>query len=309
MGKFVLVTAEKEVNAMNILSQLRDDIYVSELNIAGTHDSATAYVSMENMARCQNKTIAEQLCMGIRMLDIRLTKKGGEFYLVHSLADCYSDEAKTKRLTFGEVLEVCKCFLEDNPEETIIVSIKQDRGIMNRWFFPSFYDKYIKDDEGCWYLENRVPTLGECRGKLVLMRRCRVWKSFYKTAEGGLDFSFWPDQKRKRMKAKKVILDVEKDIIAQAVVQDRYCLDPEKKWQCSEYYLETAVASNTELAVHYISTSARTDGTLEGTAEYINKKFMEYQLKKKTGWIFCDFPKEELIEKIMISNIEKSEVK
>jgi hypothetical protein len=104
-------------------------------------------------------------------------------------------------------------------------------------------------------------------------------------------------------------LDVEKDIIAQAIVQDRYCFDPEKKWQCSEYYLDTAVTSNTELAVHYISTSARTDGTLEGTAEYINKKFMEYPLKKGAGWIFCDFPKEELIEKIMTSNIEKSEVK
>ena len=288
---------------MKVLENLRDDIYLSELNIAGTHDSATAYVAMENTARCQDKTVAEQLAMGVRFLDIRLTQKDGEFYLVHSLADCYSDKEKTKRMTFGEVLEICKGFLRDNPEETLILSVKQDRGIINRWFFPPFYDKYVRGDEKSWYLENRVPTLGECRGKLVLMRRCRVWKSFYKTADGGLNFSFWPDQARKRMTAKKVILNKSE----RAVVQDRYGLDPKRKWQCVRNYLDTAVTSKNELAVHFISTSAKTDGNLVGTAEYINSEFMKYNLKKGTGWIICDFLTKELIEKIMTSNIEKSE--
>lgn len=288
---------------MNILSQLSDDMHISEINIAGTHDSATAYVSMENQARCQDKTIAEQLGMGIRFLDIRLNKKGEEFYLVHSLADCFSDKEKREKMTFGEVLEICKSFLRDNPNETLILSIKQDRGIINRWFFPPFYDKYIGGDESCWYLENRVPTLGECRGKLVLMRRCRVWKSFYKTAEGGLNFSFWPDQARKRLKAKKVILNKNQ----LALVQDRYGLEPATKWQCCKNYLDTAQVSDDKLAVHFISTSAKTDGNLVGTAEYINKEFMKYDLRPSTGWIICDFPTEELIKKIMMSNIEKSE--
>lgn len=288
---------------MNILSRLSDDIYLSEVNIAGTHDSATAYVAMENQARCQDKTIAGQLTMGIRFLDIRLTKKGDEFYLVHSLADCFSDKEKTERMTFGEVLDICKDFLRDNPKETLILSVKQDRGIINRWFFPPFYDKYIRGDESSWYLENRVPTLDECRGKLVLMRRCRVWKSFYKTADGGMDFSFWPDQARKRMTAKRVSLNKK----AKAIVQDRYVLDPKKKWQCSKHYLDTAITSENQLAVHFISTSAKTDGKLVGTAEYINGEFMKYPLREKTGWIICDFPTEELIEKIMMSNIEKSE--
>ena len=289
---------------MNILSGLDDRAYLSELNIAGTHDSATAYVSMENMARCQNKTIAEQLNMGVRLLDIRLTKKGDEFYLVHAFADCFSDEAKTKRLTFGEVLESCKAFLSENPAETVILSIKQDRGIINRWFFPPFYDKYIRGDESSWYLENKVPTLGECRGKLVLMRRCRVWKNFYKTAVGGLNFSFWPDQARRRMKAKMVKLNHD----TKSIVQDRYCLALEPKWICCENYMNSAVTDKNNLALHYISTSVKTDGNLVGTAEYVNKKFMEYPLRKKTGWIFCDFPTTEMIEKIMTSNIEKSEV-
>lgn len=288
---------------MNILSQIDDSIYLSELNIAGTHDSATAYVAMENSARCQDKTIAEQLSMGVRLLDIRLSKKGDEFYLVHAIADCFSDENKIKRLTFGEVLTDCKSFLKENPDETIILSIKQDRGIINRWFFPPFYDKYIRGDENSWYLKNEVPTLGECRGKLVLMRRCRVWNSFYKTADGGLNFSFWKDQARKRMTAEKVKLSPETN----GIVQDRYSLNPKAKWSCCENYMKSAVTDKNNLALHYISTSAKTDGTLVGTAEYINERFMEYPLKKGAGWIFCDFPSKEQIEKIMTSNIEKSE--
>ena len=303
MGNYVLKTTPERGMTMNILSQLDDSIYLSEVNIAGTHDSATAYVAMENMARCQDKTIAEQLETGIRLLDIRLSKKGDEFYLVHAIADCYSDQAKTKRLTFDEVLTCCKKFLADNPQETIILSIKQDRGIINRWFFPPFYDKYIKGDESSWYLGDSVPTLGQCRGKLVLMRRCRVWKSFYETAEGGLNFSFWKDQKSKKPKAYPVKLSKE----SKAIVQDRYCLSPEPKWTCSESYMNCALTDKNNLALHYISTSVKTDGNLVGTAEYLNRKFMEYPLKKKTGWIFCDFPTEELIEKIMTSNIEKSE--
>ncbi|MBQ7295860.1 MAG: phosphatidylinositol-specific phospholipase C domain-containing protein [Clostridia bacterium] len=294
---------------MNILSLLSDKTYLSELNIAGTHDSATAYVAMENSARCQYTTISEQLTMGVRLLDIRLSKKGEEFYLVHSLADCYSDEEKTKRLSFGEVLNECKAFLTANPKETLILSVKQDRGIMSRGFFPRFYERYIKGDESSWYLENEMPTLGEIRGKIVLMRRCKVWQSYEKKVSCGLDFSYWKDQDRKKMKAETVILKAEKDILLSALVQDRYCLDPERKWQCIKRYLDCASVSPIKAAIHFLSTSVKTDGSLAPTAEYINEKFFAYNLKPATGWILCDFPTEALIKKIMMSNIEKSDVK
>ncbi len=288
---------------MDVLSKLSNSAYLSELNIVGTHDSATAYVQLENSARCQDKIISEQLTMGVRLLDIRLSYKNGEFYLIHSLANCYSDKEKTKRLTFGEVLSECKAFLEKNPAETLVLSIKQDRGIMSKGFFPKFYDKYIKGDESYWYLENRVPTLGECRGKLVLMRRCKVKKSYKKSISCGLDFSDWKDQAKKKSVALPVILSED----TKALVQDRYGLEPKIKWLCSKKYLDTAFVSPNEIALHYISTSAKTGGSLVGTAEYINGEFMQYPLKAKTGWIFCDFPSGELIEKIMMSNIEKSE--
>ena len=80
-----------------IISRLKDDAYLSTVNLAGTHDSATAYVGMEKVCRCQKLTIAEQLQVGVRLFDIRLYRKGGEFYLCHAIADCYEEKEKAAR--------------------------------------------------------------------------------------------------------------------------------------------------------------------------------------------------------------------
>ncbi len=47
---------------------------VFEYNIVGTHDSVTQYVQFSYITKCQNMSIYEQLCIGIRMLDIRVKK-------------------------------------------------------------------------------------------------------------------------------------------------------------------------------------------------------------------------------------------
>lgn len=288
---------------MNVISLLKNETYISQLNLIGTHDSATAYVDMENSARCQDKTVLEQLELGVRLIDIRLCRKKDEFYLVHALANCYSDNNKRQRMTFKEVLSWCKDFLKSNPNELIVLSVKQDRGIMSKTFFPRFYNRYIKGDESFWYLGNDVPTVGECRGKIVLMRRCKVRRKFEKENPCGLDFSYWKDQGKNKMTALPVKLKEN----AVAIVQDRYCLKKEDKWQCSKAYLDSAKTDKNNIAVHFISTSAKTDGSLLPTAEYINEKMMKYSLKKGIGWIFCDFVSKELAEKIMMSNLEKSE--
>lgn len=288
---------------MNVISLLGDNKFISCVNIVGTHDSATAYVDMENTARCQDKTIAEQLNLGIRLLDIRLGKKEDNFYLVHALANCYCDRDKKRQMTFDEVFFLCKNFLKENPREFIVLSVKQDRGIMSKGFFPQFYNRYIKGNESFWYLKNDLPTVGECRGKMVLMRRCKVRRKFSLENQCGLDFSFWKDQAKNKMTALPVKLNGD----TTALVQDRYSLKKEDKWQCSKAYLDIAHADKSSLNVHFISTSAKTDGSLVGTAEYINKKFMAYELKKSSGWILCDFVTKEIAEKIMMSNLEKGE--
>ena len=288
-----------------IISRLDDNVYLSTVNLAGTHDSATAYVGMEKMCRCQKLTVEEQLRIGVRLFDIRLYNKGGEFYLCHAIADCFEDEAKTKKLTFGALLDKFCLFLRENPRETLVLSIKLDRGIQNKAFFSAFYGKYIKENEDKWYLANKNPTLSECRGKLVLMRRCKRKRSFLRREDCGLDFSFWRDQKSKR---KVYPLALRRPVSFKAMIQDRYILDYEKKWnECAEPFLDSCSTSETEFAIHFISTAYREKGAdLQKGADIINGNFMKYKLRKHSGWIFVDFADEKIISKIMNSNMEET---
>ncbi len=283
----------------NWLSVIDGKKKLSQINFFGTHDTMTAFVSLTKMARCQNKTLSQQLQFGVRLLDIRLSRKGDEFYLVHSLADCYTDEGKSRRIVFSDVIKECKDFLRENPRETIIMSVKQDRGIQNRFFFPALYKKYIAGDSESWYLENEIPCLEQCRGKIVLMRRCKVFRSFDKSS-GGLDFSVWKDQKRN--KPKPLPLKINKN--QSAMIQDRYCLAPKAKWEkCAKPFLDSFRADGNTVGLHYLSTSFREKETgLEKTAEKVNSQFMEYDLAESSGWFFFDFPDVKLKDKVIASN-------
>ncbi len=289
-----------------ILSRLNDDIYLSMLNLAGTHDSATAYVAMEKMCRCQSLTVEEQLRIGIRLFDIRLHKKGGDFFLVHSLADCFTDESKTEKLSFDSLLELFYAFLKDNPRETLVLSIKQDRGIQNRGFFTAFFEKYITDNENKWCLKNENPLLSECRGKIVLMRRCKRRRSFRERGSCGLDFSYWKDQDSKK---KFHPLPLMRTVSFEAMIQDRYGLSYENKWEkCAKPFLDSCRTSGTDFAVHFISTAYREKGAdLKKGADEINGKFKAYPLRKGVGWILVDFADKEICDKIMLSNGEITE--
>lgn len=288
-----------------ILSRLNDDVYLSTVNFAGTHDSATAYVDMEKMCRCQSLTVAEQLRIGVRLFDIRLYRRGGEFYLCHAIADCFEDAKKTKKLSFDTLLSLFIGFLEENPRETLILSIKLDRGIQNKAFFSAFYKRYIAGNEEKWYLKNENPVLSECRGKLVLMRRCKRRRSFLQRESCGIDFSFWKDQdSRKRTHP----LPLRRTAGYRAMIQDRYGLHFERKWKsCILPFLNSCETSEKAFAVHFLSTARREKGTdLTQSADYINCEFMKYPLRRGTGWIFTDFADEKIISKIMNSNTEET---
>ena len=162
-----------------------------------------------------------------------------------------------------------------------------------------FYKKYISGNEEKWYLGNKIPVLSQCRGKLVLMRRCRWRKKYY--TKGGLDFSFWKDQGKKKYNSLPVILSKSQ----KAVVQDRYCLEAEEKWEkCVKPALDSAFTDEDNISVHFLSTSARKDRQgLDKTAETVNLCFKEYPLKKGCGWLLFDFPDGEIAEKVIRSNL------
>lgn len=286
-----------------VLSALADDLSLSQINLAGTHDSATAFCALRKIARCQNTTIEEQLRLGVRLLDIRLYLRRGRFFLVHSHADCFTDGTHKVRLRFDDVFAACVSFLEQHPRETLVVSIKSDRGRESTAFFRAFYETYIRPNMSRWYLGNRVPTLGVCRGKLVLLRRCPRASDFESRETCGLDFSDWEDQ-RSHKRTEPVHMRMSEKLCAE--VQDRYHLPPDIKWaRCAKPFLDICAPTASRICLHFLSTCGG-HGIPAQNAGAVNAQFAAYPLhdNRAQGWFFLDFIDRTLCDKIMRSNLQ-----
>lgn len=286
------------------LAAVSGDTPISLLNLAGSHDSATAYPSYAHWAQCQDLNIREQLSIGVRLLDIRLYERGGQFRLVHSVADCYQNSEKTALLCFDSILEDCISFLEENPEEMIVMSVKLDRGNRETQFFKKFYDTYIKEKDIPWFLENRIPRLSEVRGKIVLMRRfIRPYGYLGSDAADrlGLDFSVWENQNAPTP-APPFTVGIARGVTAS--VQDNYNLGPHEKWEAAVLpFLETQKPTETKITLNCVSTSGG-GKTPRESATYVNPKFLEqpFPSHQKQGWFLLDFITEDLVLKIMQGN-------
>lgn len=58
--------------------------------------------------------------------------------------------------------------------------------------FGEFYAQCIRGREELWYLENRIPALGEVRGKIVLLRVVGADALHFDDKTCGIDFSAYP---------------------------------------------------------------------------------------------------------------------
>lgn len=205
-----------------ILSVLPGEIPLSKLNLAGTHDSATAFVSLSSLPAVKTKQSPNSFkwAFGFWISDCMKTAK--------VFAWCTRSPTVTVERTPKSTCILTRCFrfasfLKENPRETLVLSVKLDRGSREIEFAERFYKDFIKPNADLWYLENRVPTLEECRGKLVLFRR--YIQSPDLPLPCGLDFSVWESQKSR---TETVPLPVVMAPGCTALVQDRYRLAPDK---------------------------------------------------------------------------------
>lgn len=60
----------------NWMSEIDGKRDLLTLSIPGTHDCVTKFVQFEHISKTQDLTIAEQLNLGIRALDIRVESRG-----------------------------------------------------------------------------------------------------------------------------------------------------------------------------------------------------------------------------------------
>jgi len=95
---------------------LPDQLLISKVSIPGTHNSVALHGTQ--LARCQTKTLQEQLDMGIRFFDLRVKLKHHRLLMYHGYA--------FQQLDLAAVVQVLTNFLSKNPSEFIVIRIKNE---------------------------------------------------------------------------------------------------------------------------------------------------------------------------------------
>jgi 1-phosphatidylinositol phosphodiesterase len=226
------------------MGEIRDDYPLTALSIPGTHNSPTCHVALPSV-RCQAVGIREQLENGVRFLDVRVnvSQDSTEMTLVHSVFPI----SLTGNKYFKELVDTIYSFLDVNPSETLIMSVKREgpgRGTDQK-LSKLLKEQFCKDAKR-WYTEPRIPKLGEVRGRVILLRRHVNDESLNREWGGrgwGLDGSVWPD-------------NCEDGLVGSGIarVQDFYEVDQttniQKKIELARKHLERAAEGVCHLPGH-----------------------------------------------------------
>ncbi len=122
------------------MSYLNDDVYIGDINIPGTHDAAairTNYfpsdllpITAHSLYACHKTSILQQLNSGIRILDIRLRVNVDPATNAYTFSTCHGSIGSLIRINeyepFLTVLNTCATFLQTNPTECLIMTLKMD---------------------------------------------------------------------------------------------------------------------------------------------------------------------------------------
>ncbi|AIN19247.1 phosphatidylinositol-specific phospholipase C, X domain protein [Yersinia rochesterensis] len=170
------------MNMKNWMSRLSDSQLLSQISIPGTHDSASFRSNVLGAGFTQTQTwnIREQLEHGIRFLDARCRLINNVFTMHHG--------AVFLKQQFGDFLTTCIDFIKRNPTEFIILSVKQEHTTekSTKGFNEIMQERYINPHNKLFYLQNKIPSIGDVRGKIVLLRR-------YSGDKVGINASRWKD--------------------------------------------------------------------------------------------------------------------
>lgn len=266
------------------MEQLPDDTPMNKLSIPGTHDSGALYGT--RFCETQSWTIAEQLNSGIRYLDIRNRRALRKFAIHHGI--CFQN------IYFNTVLDQVRHFLNEYAGETVIMRVKEEyTPIEGSDSFASIWARYM-DTYGDMFIRDlgtKVPTLGQVRGKVLVLRNAgfsgvgleydgpaMVIQDFYKVYPFGSDFP---------------------------AGDDRVTLD-QKKRQIGAY-LETAKTSS-KMVLNHLSGAVGMfpDDVAEKTNEYAYEKIGPFVATKTTGILAIDYPGARLIYRIIKTNFATS---
>lgn len=175
------VLSADPINMSAWTSLLPSNTSLSALTIPGTHNSLAFHVpgkkKLTPFSTCQHHPLTTQLTLGIRFLDLRLRHHKNHFVAHHGAEYLHAD--------FPSFLRTVAAFLSGpGSDETILVRIqasKHNKTTSTRTFWetwvwyrdenPSTKDlfaRFVYTGGGDW--SYAVPTLGDTRGKLVVIQ-------------------------------------------------------------------------------------------------------------------------------------------
>ncbi len=144
------------------MGRLGDGTRLAQLSIPGTHDTMSHYGG--DIAQTQSMDLATQLNSGIRALDIRCRHINNAFAIHHGII--------YQKANFDDVMKAVTAFLAAHPRETVLMRVKEeyDPTGNSRDFAATFADYLGKYPNKFWKYTSDNPTLGEVRGKIVLLQ-------------------------------------------------------------------------------------------------------------------------------------------
>lgn len=169
IGAITSVTAAQEISNSDWMRKLPDKTPLQKISLPGTHNTVALHEPFPGVAACQNLKLAEQLDSGVRYLDLRCRHLNDKLHLYHGIIN--------QHLTFTDALVTIEAHLKKHPSETIILSITEERRAKEntRPFLATL--KTHLNANNCW-LKDTLPSLGQARGKMILLRRFRTNEKF-----------------------------------------------------------------------------------------------------------------------------------
>ncbi len=183
------------------MSAVSDSLSIAQISIPGSHDSGTTSAlfsssSQQSSAQTQRYYLDEQLVTGTRALDIRLGADDDPTIVSGSEGVVVLDRDGTA-LRLSDVIATAEEFLEAHPTETLILLVSSHSGndaditaAMESWL-SSNPDLFWNSD-GTEDVQT-APTMGEVRGKIVLLRDYGLSGNSIDDSCFGLDVSGWDD--------------------------------------------------------------------------------------------------------------------
>ena len=247
------------------------------------------------LIRGEAESIEKQLEAGFRYLDIRLGDGENGLKLMHGFTSCTKGPWPwSSALMLSDVLKECYDFLDAHPTEFIVFCVKHEHGDSSESAFHEALMAELEKDPGRWYFGASLPTVGEARGRLVLLRRTGSPDA------AGISFD-WHDQGGFEDASKNTELNTNHN--CSVYVQDRYEYEAEEKWSAFIAGMEGSEASSDTAALNFLST--------KGNAKYghpfkyavpLNKKLLELEGESISGWVIVDFASATLAEHIYKNN-------